>query len=63
MRIGIRDSSAKEIRHWIAAPLATKVGPGAMTSFITRLENPPAAARDILLTLVAADDGPRDERE
>ncbi len=63
VRIGIRDSSAKEIRHWIAQPLATKVGPGAMTSFITRLENPPAAARDILLTLVAADDGPRDERE
>ena len=63
VRIGIRDSSAKEIHHWTAQPLATKVGPGAMTSFITRLENPPPAARDILLTLVGADDGPGGEGE
>ncbi len=54
VRIGIRDESAKEIHHWTAAPLAAKVAPGGVTSFVTRLENPPAEARDMLLTLVAA---------
>ncbi len=54
VRIGIRDGSAKEIHHWTAAPLAAKVAPGGVTSFVTRLENPPAEARDMLLTLIAA---------
>jgi predicted Zn finger-like uncharacterized protein len=56
VRIGIRDKSAKEIHHWTAAPLAVKVAAGGVTSFATRLENPPAEARDMLLTLVAADE-------
>ncbi len=55
VRIGIRDQSAKEIHFWTAAPLAAEVAAGGVTSFVARLENPPAEARDMLLTLIAAD--------
>ena len=55
VRIGIRDQSAKEIHFWTAAPLVAEVAAGGVTSFVARLENPPAEARDMLLTLIAAD--------
>lgn len=56
IRVSLRDSQQREIYDWIFSPKSGQLDPLGRREFETRLGNPPADARDLVVTFVQADE-------
>ncbi|HYM32096.1 MAG TPA: DUF3426 domain-containing protein [Candidatus Cybelea sp.] len=55
LRVGLRNADRQEIYHWVFALDDSQIAPSGTLSFSTRLSSPPAEARDLQVTFVAAE--------
>jgi predicted Zn finger-like uncharacterized protein len=56
LRFSLRDSEGKEVYHWVLDTAARPLRPGEITGFVTRVQDPPAGAKDLQIRFAKPQD-------
>ncbi len=56
LRFSLRDGEGKEVYSWILDTAARPLRPGEITGFVTRVQDPPAGAKDLQIRFAKAEE-------